>query len=92
MTCTRWTTTTIKKKLTEKKKAIEGRTLVLEGHSLRDTARNIDSKKYESKFGIVHEAQQDLLRMSESMMNSFFHSTTEEIGNQSSAAAGGIAK
>ena len=57
------------KKLREDKKAIKGRTLAYEGDSLRDTVRNIDSKKYESKFGIVHEAHQDLLRMTESMMN-----------------------
>ena len=57
------------KKLIEDKKAIKGRTLAYEGDSLRDTVRNIDSKKYGSKFGIVHEAHQDLLRMTESMMN-----------------------
>ena len=53
----------------EEKKAIEDRTLVLEGSSLQETiTTKIDKKTYEDNLGIVHKVKRDLDLISESML------------------------
>ena len=57
------------KKLEAKKSEVQNRTREATGFSLKETIEKIDNEKYKKNLSIVHTVQEDLKRMTESMLN-----------------------